>query len=245
MVDSSAGLGTLTGRVKVALEIDGITRTLEMPLRAQVVGELVANPKVLDTTRHHVNPGKKLPKVTVRAMNKRPFKILQATAGPFLDVQYEAVGRPRPESAYRFQLIVRDDAPVGPYGVLLEVKTDSLDQPVIRVPVYGIIAAPIDIDPPMILFRQDGTRMGTMRQLRIQARTLHALDIQSIECDNEHVTARVDTQDGRSQAHLRFLQVELTGRLPAGRHESVLRLQTNVAGAETLEIPVVIEVPAE
>ena len=242
-IDPYAALGTLTGKAKIKLEVDGIPRERLMTLRAEIVGELTTMPKVLDTTRHESRPGKKLPKIIVRAMNKRPFEVLSASAGPLLDVRFEPSGRAKPKSAYTFRLSVREDAPPGPFGTMLEVRTDSLDQPLVRVPVYGLIAPLVKIEPSVILLRQDGTPMGANRRLRVQASTQQRLDISSIHCDNDSIVVSVDEEASRSYTHLRFLIVKLAGKMPPGTHNTVLTITTGVPGAEKLEVPVIIEVP--
>jgi len=42
---------------------------------------------------------------------------------------------------------LRDDARPGPFGETLRIKTGSLDQPFIEVPVFGIVAARIKMEP--------------------------------------------------------------------------------------------------
>ncbi len=242
-VDPYASLGTLTSKAKIKLEVDGIPRERLMPLRAQIVGELTTMPKVLDATRHEARPGKKLPKVTVRAMNKRPFEVLSASAGPLLDVEFKPSGKPKPKSAYTIRLTIRKDAPPGPFGTMLEVRTDSLDQPLVQVPVYGMVAPLVKIEPTVILLRQDGTLMGANRRLRVQASPQQELDILSIQCENASITVTIDETASSPYRHLRFLKVELTGKMPPGTYNTTLTLKTGVPGAETLIVPVIVEVP--
>ena len=242
-VDPYAALGTLTSKAKIKLEVDGIPRERLMSLRAEIVGELSTMPKVPDATRHEARPGKKLPKVTIRAMNKRPFEVLGVSAGPLLDVEITPSGKPKPKSAYTIRLSVRKDAPPGPFGTMLEIRTDSLDQPLVQVPVFGMVAPLVKIEPAVILLRQDGTLMGANRRLRVQASTQQALDISSIHCENDSIVATIDEEASRRYKHLRFLKVELVGKMPPGTHNTTLILTTGVPGAETLIVPVIVEVP--
>jgi hypothetical protein len=128
---------------------------------------------------------------------------------------------------------------------MLEIRTTSLDQPVVLIPVFGIVAAAVEVDPPLVLLRDDGTANGLRRRIKVQASsTSTPLDIIAVVCDHPAVTAEVDRQASARYRHIRFLDVRLSGKLPTGCHQTVLRLTTNVAGSERLEIPVTIEVAA-
>jgi len=244
-VDKNVSLGTLIAKVTVKLSVDGIERERVISIRGQVVGDLTWNPKVVDVTRQPSPRGKRLTPVTIQSTDKLPFDILGAGAGVLFDVDFKPAGKTRKRTKYSVFLTLRDDAPTGPFGAMLEVQTSSLDQPLIRVPIFGIVAAPIEVEPPMIRLRHDDTPAGTHRRVKLQVLPQLKLEISEITCDNDAVEASVDRKASARYRHLRYLDVRLRSRLRSGTHQAVLTVTTNIAGAERLSIPVTIEVPAD
>ncbi len=238
-------LGPFGLSLKLELSIDGVEREHVLTIRGEVIGDLTWLPKVVDATRQPSLPGKRLAPVVIRSTDKRPFEVLSATAGPLFDVTFEPTGNVRPQTRYSVYLTLRDNARPGPFGEALRIVTDSLDQPVIQVPVFGIVAAPIKVDPPLVLLRQDGTKIGARRRVKIQAATTELLIILEISCGMTAVTAAIDREAGSRYRHLRYLNVTLSGTLPEGTHETVVTLTTNIDRASRIEIPVTIQVPAD
>jgi hypothetical protein len=242
-VKKDAALGRVKALAKIKLKVAGTEREYEVPLRGEIVGDLSVNPVVVDATRQTSRRGKQLAPVTLRSTNRTSFEVLGASAGPLLDVEIEKGKAGARETKYKFLMTIRDDAPPGPFGAALEIRTTSADQPVISVPVFGIVAPPIEVDPPVIIFRHDGTPAGVQRRLRVKASVQDTLEITDIKCDNQAVAATIDYEATRHRRHLLFLDVKLTGKPPAGTQETTLVLTTSIKGAERLEIPVRIEVP--
>jgi hypothetical protein len=242
-VKEDAALGRMTTSAKIKLKVAGVEREREVPIRAEIVGDLIVQPKVVDATRQTSTRGKQLAPVSVRSTHKMRFDVLGASAGPLLNVEVEPFKNAPPRTQYEVLLNIRDDAPSGPFGTMLEVQTTSADQPVISVPVFGIVAPLIHVDPPIILLRQDGTPAGTQRRLRLRASIKDVLDISEIKCDSDAVAAAIDSEGSANYRHLVFLDVRLVGKPPPGNHEATLVLSTSIKGVERLEIPVRIDVP--
>ncbi len=236
-----APMGIIQDKATVRFSIDGIEREREYLIRGEVVGDIIWKPKVVDTTRQETTRGKKILPVTIRSPNKMPFSITGATAEPLFDVEVEQLKSGKPRTSYKVRLTLRNDAPPGPFGTMLNVRTDSLDQPVVKVPVFGIVAHRIKIDPPILIFRGDGSASGTTRRIKLLASTSTTLDIVDVSCDLPSIDASIDEDHERRYRHLRFITVRYTGGLPKGRHETSLVVQTSVGGAEELRIPVIID----
>ena len=81
-IPEDAALGTLSANLKVKLKIDALERERYIPVRAEIVGDLTWQPKVIDVTRQTSTHGKRLAPVMIRSADKRPFEILEASAGP-------------------------------------------------------------------------------------------------------------------------------------------------------------------
>ncbi|MGB2986525.1 MAG: hypothetical protein WBE26_11660, partial [Phycisphaerae bacterium] len=239
-----ASLGIATAKVTLKLSIDGIERERVVSLRGEVVGDLTWRPKTIDATRQASQWGKQFAPVTIRSTNKAPFDVVEATAGRLFDVTITSAGSVPKRTQYLVVLMLRDDAPAGPFGTTLEVRTSSLDQPVVRVPVFGIVAPRIAVEPPVVLFRQDGTDVGTHRRVKLQVLPQLKLNISEITCDNDAIVATIDQEASSGYHHIRFLNVKLARELPEGTHHAVLTVMTDIDGAERLEVPVSIDVPA-
>ncbi len=242
-VMKDAALGRVKSTMKVRLRVDGIEKEHEISVRCAIAGDLAIQPKLVDATRQTSKRGKQLAPVTIRSTSDRPFDVISASAGSLLDVQYKPMKRGKPRTHYRFLLTISDDAPAGPFGTALEVRTTCLDQPVVLIPVFGIVAPRIDVEPPIILLRQDGTPAGEQRRLTLKVPVQESLEISGITCENAAVSVTIDREASASYHYLLYLDVNLVGKLPAGTHETSLVLATNVKGAERLDIPVRIVVP--
>ena len=237
-------LGRLRTSAMLHLDIDGIERYVKMPISGNVVGALSAQPLIVNAIAHMSPRGHKLAPVTVRSTNRQPFKILEADAGPAIAVSIET-GRKKPEgSDYQIGLTIRDDAPPGPLGTTLRILTDSLDQPVLTIPIFLRVAPPVIIDPPLVLLRQDGTLVGTNRRVKLRASPFAQFEVSSVQCDNPGVRVTAEPAAEAKYSHIRHIDLSLTGKLPPGQHEAVITVITNVAGAERLTIPVRIDVPS-
>ena len=238
-----ASLGPLTTRMTLTLHAEGAERKRVVPIRGQIVGDLTWHPKVVDDTRHASRPGKRFAPVTIRSTDKMPFDILHAEAGAWFDVVLEPTQNRPTRTQYSVFLTLRADAPAGPLGTTLAIRTSSLDQPVIRVPVFGVVAAPVKVDPPVIVLRQDGTERGIRRHVKLQVVPQVRLEVLGLHCDHEAVVAAIDRKASASYRHIRYLNVRLGGTVPQGTHEAVLTVTTNIPEAQKLTIPVIIEVP--
>ncbi len=242
-VSDSASLGPLAGSTTVKLRVGDVEREKVFSVRGEVVGDLTWLPKVIDATRQASLAGKSLAPLTVSSTDERPFRILEASGGPMLAVTVGPGRKPKPGTEYLIQVAVSESAPPGPFGTSLRIVTDSLDQPVVEVPVFGIVAPKVEIEPSTVLLRKDGIEAGSRRRLRIKTADASPLHVQSVECDSPALTVGVDTKSSAKYSHLVYIEAKLTGALPQGTHQSVLRITTDVPGAEKIEIPVRIEIP--
>ncbi len=242
-IGEDAPLGTLDTLVQLVITVDGVQRNQEVRVRGEVVADLIWLPKLVDVTRVVSARGNKLAPVTIKSTDTATFEVNDASAGPLLDVEFKPIKTASPNTGYQFIMKIREDAPAGPFATYLEVSTSSFDQPLIRVPVFGHVAPLVSIEPPVILLVKNGTQVGVQRRLKLQTSTQTHLGITGITCSIGAVTAELDHAANDRYQHLRFFDVRLTGDLPAGAHEAVLTVSTNVAGAERIDVPVRIDVP--
>ncbi|MBI1825522.1 MAG: DUF1573 domain-containing protein [Planctomycetes bacterium] len=239
VIPDTVALGTINTMLKVTISIDGIEREKDIALRGEVVGELVWTPKLIDATRQLSLPGKKLAPVILSSTRFAPFKVERADAGPMLEPSVEKLKKGG-ASEYSVTVAIRPDAPTGPFAATLRIFTDVPDQPVVEIPVFGIVPPMIEIEPAVILLRDDGTPAGRRRHVKLQAPTTMELNIKGITCDDAAVKFALDPASLTLYRHLRYLDVELTGVVKDVR-KAKLTVTTTLQGAEQVEIPVVIQ----
>ncbi len=243
-VGKEAALGTLYVPVTLSIRVDGIERTREVSVRAEVVGELTWHPRIVDQTRSTARPGTRFAPVTIRSTQDLPFAVVSAEAGDRFDVTVEAKGRGPRSLRYSIVLTLRTGTEPGPFATTLSVRTDSLDQPLIRIPVFGVVEPLIAVEPPVILLRMDGTPAGARRRVKLQASPRTELLISDVVCSTDAVTAAVDHRAAGSRRHLLFLNVTLDASVlepGSGEHHAILTVTTNVPGAERVEIRIIVD----
>jgi hypothetical protein len=242
IVGDDIPLGRIQSNATVHFRVDGLEREHVLAVRGEVVADLTFRPLVLDLTRQPSIHGKRLAPVVVESTDQRPFDVVSADAGPLFDVTVEAGHGGRNKSAYSVYLTVRNDAAPGPFGSSLVIRTDALDQPMLEVPVFGMVAPRVTTEPAMILLRADDTKIGTHRRLKVQAATPTTFIRPSrVECDIPGVSAKIDERASLPYRHLFFMDVVLTGKASAGRREGTLVIATEAPEIGEIRIPVVVE----
>ncbi len=243
-VSDAAAVGMVRATATVKLAVDGIEREYALSVRGQIVGDLTWRPLLLDTTRQPSLPGRRLAPLTIESTDKHPFEILRVEAGSLFESSVETPTGGAPGFRRNVLLTVRDDAPPGPFAASLKVFTDCLDQPLIEIPVFGSVTAPLEVDPPVVYLRQDGTPSGTRRRIKLQAAaSTTSLKVYDVACDQPAVKVTFDDDASSRYQHLRYYDVTLSGQLPKGSHQATLTFTTNIERANELKLPVTIQVP--
>jgi len=244
-VKDDVPLGPVGQGLRILVDVDGHQGEALLSLRGEVVGDITWLPKVVDTTRQPSLPGKRLVPVVLQSADGRPFEVRQASAGPLLEVSIERSESSRPQTRYTVVPALRAAAPAGPFGAMLRITTSSLDQPVVEVPVYGIVAPAVEVDPPLVVLRRDGSAVGGQRRVKLQATTTEVLNISGVSCDFPGVSAAVNREASSRYRHIRYVDVQFGGPVATGTHEATLTVTTNIANAERIEIPLRIEAPGD
>ncbi len=258
----AASLGSMGTALVLRISVDGVERELSIPVRADVVGDLTWTPVVLDATRQTLIPGRMLAPITIRstagggtpmkpsspgafapsnpAAPGSSFEVVDVLCDPPLAPSYESMGVP-PRTYFSVYVTVEENAKPGPFATMLKILTNSLDQPLIEIPVYGIITPPLSAEPPMILLRADGTPVGTERLVKLLAAPTAELEVTKVTCDHPGVEAMLDPAAGRRPRNQQFLRVRLTGNPDSGPKKPTVKVVTNIAGYENFEIPLMID----
>lgn len=242
VVTENASLGPLIADATITLNVDGLERRADLPIRGEIVADLTWTPKVVDATRQASVRGQQLAPLSLRSTDAKPFGITAFSAGPLLDVNISPEPT-APRAEFDVTLRVRDDAPPGPFAATLRLRTTLPDQPIIEVPVFGTVAPRMEIEPPVLVFIADGTPAGTKRRLRLQTLPSDHWKVLEVISDTPNVVAKVDEVASARLQHISFVDVTLAKPPATGKHEHSLTIKTSSANMPEAVIPVYIEVP--
>lgn len=236
VVDDDAPIGDIVTQGTLQFRVDQEQEEVAITIRGSVVGDLAYRPGQLISLKQTPR-GTALPPWTVGSTEKKPFSVIDADAGPLLTA--EVTPRNAQKTEYRVVLTVADDAPSGPLATVLRVTTDTSEQPLIEVPVFVNIAQAVDVDPLLVRLINGESDHQRQRRVRLQTNAARhpALEIEAAECDLPFVTIRILPVIDLRFPNRRIVVAELAGDAPPGDYRGRLTLRTNVAGAETINLP--------
>lgn len=235
-----APLGAFTGMITIHIEVGGKKEDLKIPLSGNIVGDIDYRPTQINLASQRQLRGKKLAAITLNSTTRRPFKIVSIEPSAVLDFDVRPGAR-NDGSEYTVQPQIRADAPIGPFGVQIVITTDSIDQPVVTIPVFGLVVAPLEMDPPVVRLRADHTTMGETRQVRLLSNTGgSALTIRSVTTDAKWLGAQRVQEPGEDVPHIELIQIYLISPPPQGVTTATVTVGTSQPGLEEFTIPVQI-----
>lgn len=233
-----APLGAFAGIVMVRLEVEDKKEDIKISISGNIVGDIDYRPTQINLANQRQLHGRKLTAITLGTTTRRPFRILSIEPSSVLDFEIRPGAR-GDGSEYVVQPQIRADAPPGPFGMAIVIHTDSIDQPVVTIPVYGMIVPPLEMDPPMVRLRADGTTMGETRQVRLLSNVGGAaLKVHSLTTDAKWLGAMRVDEPGEDVPHVELIQVYLISAPPSGVTTAVVTIGTSLPGHETFLIPV-------
>jgi hypothetical protein len=184
--------------------------------------------------------------VRIYSTSRSPFEITSAEGDGPVTVSIEPAPNKPEGTEFIARPAIRDDAAPGPFGAMVRLRTSSLDQPLIEIPVFGVVAPVVEIDPPLVMLRDDGTRLGTERRIKLQTLVQQSMAFKEASCSDPRVEVTVEHDPETGYRHIVYLRAKLVGQPPApGNHEASIVVTTGIEGAERLEIPIVISTPGK
>ena len=237
-VDPDAKLGRLTTAATLKVRVGTETQEKRISIRGEIVGDLAVHPTSVHLDKASAR-GIQLRPVMVSSVSGDPFKVFGASAGACLETTVKPI---KSNTEYAILLRLAEEAPDGPCGAFLEVRTDSVMQPLVRVAVYVNVAPRLSVDPPIVLLKSGGSPDEGARRVLLGTPTGSDFSIVGVDCDRDFIdVATVETQGERPGK--RVLRVALNDLVKPGTHSATVVLETDVAGAERVEIPVTVMVP--
>ncbi len=235
-VDQDAPLGQMRQTAEITVRMGEVEETRDLPLTGAIMGDLIVRPDLVKLERPTIR-GYYLRPVSVSSSSNAPFEVLSASAGPEFEV---SVDRDENAGQYTIKLRIPENAPDGPRASFLDIRTDSLVQPLIRVPVFAYVAPRLNVEPPLVLLRPGESADSGKRRVALQNPDGADFSILEVKAASDLVKAiPVDRPDRPTGA--RYLEVSTNDPGATPGTETVVTVKTDLPGVETVEIPVIIE----
>ena len=124
------------------------------------------------------------------------------------------------------------------------MRTNSLLQPLLRVPVFAYVAPRVAIEPPLVLLRTDESPEASTRRVALQNPAGDDFAILEVSVDQDFLAVSAADRPNRPPGS-RFLEVSVKGGSASGDRQATITVKTDLPGAELLEIPVVVTPPKD
>jgi hypothetical protein len=173
----------------------------------------------------------------VRSTTEKPIRILDTDAGPYIDVEMKK--HPAQAAGYQLVPVVSPSAPDGPLGAMLRIYTDNVAQPVIEIPMFVNVAPRVQVTPPCVVLRTGEQGKPSVRRIHLSTDRGAPLAVTAATSDQAFVTAEI-VKDPDAPAGRKAVEIRLNGDVPAGTHEAVVTVGTDVKDSESIRIPVTI-----
>ena len=169
------------------------------------------------------------------------FEVLGVTSGiPQLHVQYrEATDSERdpnmPGTQWILTMSLAPDAPVGPINDAVRVTTNHPRQPMIEIPVSGLVRPVVAVTPPIADFGRVRLQEPLQKRLSIRFFATEPIAVTNVETDVEGIEAVLKPiQDGRDYE----IRLTLTTALQQGRFSGKVIVRTDSDKVPVIEIPI-------
>ena len=123
---------------------------------------------------------------------------------------------------------------------MVNVRTTSLDQPMIQVPIYANVKHEIQVDPPLALLRTDGEKPKRVRRVRLEADPRQLLEITEAYTNKTFVSAKILPPQDAARPNIKWVELTVEGDLEAGVHDGTVTIRTNVNGAQEISLPLTV-----
>ncbi|MEE9296460.1 MAG: DUF1573 domain-containing protein [Phycisphaerae bacterium] len=233
-VDPDAVIGRVMSRLAITANVGDQTAQSNLSINGEVIGVLEFRPVQIKQLAP-VLPGNSLVPVKVSSYGRQPFDILAVDAGPNIEVKIDQ----NDLSEYTLKLRIRESATPGPFGTFLDICTNVVDQPLIRIPVFARVRPLVEVHPAMVVLYSGGGPKS-QRMVKIESTSYTSLELGEIETNQPYITARAAALPGRQSRAIKHVLIEVAGNPPTGILTAQVRVGTNVEGQPEVLIPVTL-----
>ncbi|HRK34266.1 MAG TPA: hypothetical protein PLJ47_06695, partial [Candidatus Hydrogenedentes bacterium] len=221
-------LGNFSATVTVRVRVEGEESTLTVPVRGDVVGDIVVTPQELNVTRAPTARGERLGGLLVRGSGAGDAPRIRAVLAEGA-VRAE-ISKGQSAEQPHVDVYVSDDAPGGAQQAYVYVVTTSTDQPVVQIPVYFVAPMLVEALPAAVVFEGDDTVQ------RVEIKDFNGAPVSITRATSAHDSVSVS------------VDASATGQIEVRRGAAALRelrdtqviIETTMPGALRITIPVAI-----
>ncbi len=213
---------------------------VNVPVIATLTGEVIWAPEILELQRVRRGEGKERA-IVIERPDQKPLLGIETIqivgpgetdANALLEVDLvEVIDRRRFEATVR----VKKDAPPGPFTATLRLFTTDPSQPLIEVPVFGIIDGLVQLDPPGVVV-EAGKTSAPITVRRDDGEKVKIASLRGQACG-------VAEGDGDRSAPVVSFTFRVTAPADAKPGDAAVLIGTDVAGEETVRLPVRVIAP--
>jgi hypothetical protein len=220
---------TLNGKVKVGDE----EKEIHIPVQGQVVGDVMLIPPWIALATP-VARDKPAGEVILRANEGVKVMVKEAVSrSPYLRTE---VVEQETDKYYRVKMTLAPNVPGGPLATVVDIYTTSKDMPIASVPVFLNVDEAVQISPSWV-YLGAGKERTAKRLITLTVPTQAPLTVGAVQCDDPGIEARVvPNPEKKNTAQV---EVELKDNTKPADHHAMLKIKTNIPGAESLTVPVV------
>ena len=231
-VPAEMELGTVNNEMVIRGRVGDEEAAVRVRVAGQVVGDLDVRPLTLQSLGATPR-GRRFAPVTLVSTTDRPFEVLSADAGPYIDVETE---KRKDGQEYFIRTTLNNSAPDGPLATTLVVRTDNPSQPLAEIPIFVNVRPKYMLEPAIVLLGSG--EKDRSRVVRLQSGDTERYKISEVY--NDHPSVQYELNCKQSDVpYVRFVRVGIAGDPPAEPFETKIVFRTDIAGAEEISVPVI------
>jgi hypothetical protein len=233
---------TFTGPIAKGVTVftnDPDNPQIELTVRAKVEPYIAVKPGYARyvTVRGEAKEGNIVQ--TLYAPDGLPMEIVKVDSPfPFLKVSFREAqeGERLPDvqvRQWRVEMLMSNDAPVGPIAGFVTVHTTHAKQKLVEIPVSGFVRPVIAVTPPKADFGQVEVKEAVHRALDVRNFATEPIKVIGVDPLGQGIEAKVEPlEEGREYS----LRLTLNPNMPKGPFHSKLTLHTDSPKAPVIEV---------
>jgi len=218
----------LTGKIRVGQH----EKAIQIPVNGTLVGELIIQPLYVMNPRA-AKRGARISMITIRA--NKGVTIAVNAAIPRDNAIDAHLIKQKPGKLYRVNLNLAKDAPGGPIATVVDLYTDSADQPIASVPVLVIAEPVVKVTPTAVTLDASAPDRGK-QTVTLTAPDNSPITVENVECPDPDMITRIASD--ANDKHVARVEVWLKPDSKPGEHYTRMIVKTDFPGAERLIIPI-------
>lgn len=247
---ADAPLGTVTNIISARFRVDGEEATLQVPVQTEAVGDVLVMPQsIMAAPRLLYAQNQPLSKEGIIVRASRPNQpipdVLGVIAvGPITCIVHKNFKPDWAPSADRHLIEVRtaENAAPGPQSATVHVMTNSVDQPIVSIPVFFRMGARVAAEPAEVVLDPLPGAPAT-QQVVLRDATGAALTIQKVNFEQDLLDVTVEREKTLDDDNPASIVINASAIPPKGREATMISVVTDQPGADRILIPVLLRRP--